>query len=161
LAEGDRVLIFTQFAQMGHLLKPYLEERFNRDVLFLHGALPKRAREKVLERFRHPDGPPIFILSLKAGGFGLNLTEANQVVHYDQWWNPAVEEQATDRAYRIGQLRTVQVRKFICKGTLEEKIHSMLQHKRDLADQVVGSTKNVVTQLSVDELRALLQLTAA
>ncbi len=158
LAEGDRALIFTQYAQMGHLLQPYLQERFEQEVLFLHGALPKRARDKVLQKFRDKNGPSIFLLSLKAGGFGLNLTEANQVIHFDQWWNPAVEEQATDRAYRIGQKRTVQVRKFVCKGTLEEKIHSMLSHKRELAKQVVGSTKNMVTQLSMDELRSLLQL---
>ena len=125
LAEGDKVLIFTQFAQMGHLLKPYLQDKFKKEVFFLHGALAQSAREKMLTSFRKKEGPAVFILSLKAGGFGLNLTEANQVVHYDQWWNPAVEAQATDRAYRIGQKKTVQVRKLICQGTLEEKIQEM------------------------------------
>jgi superfamily II DNA or RNA helicase len=160
LAEGDKVLIFTQFAQMGHLLKPYLTERFEREVLYLHGGLPKQARDQIVSRFSEPLGPSIFILSLKAGGFGLNLTQANQVIHFDQWWNPAVEQQATDRAYRIGQQRTVQVRRFICRGTLEEKIRAMSQHKRDLADSVVGTSKNELMQLSTAELRALLRLTS-
>ena len=161
LAEGDRVLLFTQYAQMGHLLQPYLQERFNRETVFLHGSLSKAARDRVLARFRDPAGPPIFILSLKAGGLGLNLTEANQVVHYDQWWNPAVQDQATDRAYRIGQKRNVQVRTFVCSGTLEERIQKMLEHKKNLADRIVESTKNVVTQLSTDELRKLLQFTGS
>lgn len=159
LAEGDRVLIFTQYAQMGHLLRPYLQERFDREVLFLHGGLARSARDNLISKFRLSGGPPIFILSLKAGGFGLNLTEANQVIHYDQWWNPAVQEQATDRAYRIGQKRAVQVRTFISSGTLEERINQMLKHKRDLADQVVGTTKSMVSQMSIDELRRLLQFT--
>ncbi len=158
LAEGDKSLIFTQYAQMGALLKPYLQEKFDKEVLFLHGGLSKAAREKVLEKFRKTDGPPIFILSLKAGGYGLNLTEATQIIHFDQWWNPAVHEQATDRAFRIGQKRTVQVRKLICRGTLEEKIHAMLGFKRSLADQVVGSTKNAIMELSTAELRKLLTL---
>ncbi len=160
IAEGDKVLIFTQYAQMGMLLKPYLQERFDKEVLFLHGGLSKAARNQQIDRFQRDDGPPIFILSLKAGGFGLNLTQANQVIHYDQWWNPAVEDQATDRAYRIGQKRNVQVRKFICKGTLEEKISDLLRQKKNLAQDIVGSTKSLITQLSTSELRNLLQLTA-
>ncbi len=158
IAEGDRVLIFTQYAQMGHLLKPFLQDRFNQEVLYLHGSLSRKARERLIDRFQTEKGPQIFILSLKAGGFGLNLTQANQVIHYDQWWNPAVQDQATDRAYRIGQKRNVQVRTFICKGTLEEKIHQMLQHKKELANEIVGSSKNFITQLSTDELRELLSL---
>ena len=160
LAEGDKVLIFTQYAQMGHLLKDHLQERFGREALFLHGALHKNARNKLIDKFQTKEGPPIFILSLKAGGFGLNLTEANQVIHYDQWWNPAVEEQASDRAYRIGQKRNVQVRKFITTGTLEEKIAEMLNRKRDLADNIVGATKSMITELSTDELHQLLRLSA-
>ena len=160
LAEKDKALIFTQYAQMGHLLKAHLQERFSKEVIFLHGALSRAARSKLIEKFQKDDGPPIFILSLKAGGFGLNLTQANQVIHFDQWWNPAVEEQATDRAYRIGQKRNVQVRKFICKGTLEERIHQMLQSKRELADSIIGSTKNMITQLSTEELKELLSLSA-
>ncbi len=161
LAEGDKSLIFTQFAQMGHLLKPYLQERFGVEVLFLHGSLPKRAREAMVAKFQTPAGPPIFILSLKAGGFGLNLTEATQVIHLDQWWNPAVEDQATDRAYRIGQKRNVQVRKLLCQGTLEERISELLKRKKELASEVVGSTKSALTQLSTDELRGLLELSHA
>jgi len=160
IAEGDSVLIFTQYAQMGHLLKDYLQEQCKQEVLFLHGSQPKATRTKLVDRFQTGTDAKIFILSLKAGGFGLNLTAANQVVHFDQWWNPAVEEQATDRAYRIGQKRNVQVRKFICKGTLEEKVAAMLDQKRDLADRIVGSTRNTLTQLSTEELAEVLKLTA-
>ena len=158
LEEGDRVLLFSQYAQMGQLLRDYLQERFNREALFLHGTLGRPAREKILSQFQDPKGPQIFVLSLKAGGFGLNLTEANQVIHFDQWWNPAVQEQATDRAYRIGQKRSVQVRTFITKGTLEEKIAALLKQKRNLADQIVGTTKNFITEMSTEELRELLSL---
>ena len=158
LAEKDKVLIFTQFAQMGHLLQPYLQSKLQTEVLFLHGGLPRAAREKIIARFQSDDGPSVFLLSLKAGGFGLNLTQANQVIHLDQWWNPAVEDQATDRVYRIGQRRNVQVRKLICQGTLEERIGEMLNQKRALADEIVGSTKDSITQLSTDELRRLLEL---
>ncbi len=159
LAEGDRVLIFTQFATMGHLLRPYLQERFDTEVLFLHGGLTKQQRDTLVRRFQGTDGPSVFILSLKAGGFGLNLTNANQIVHFDQWWNPAVEDQAADRAYRIGQRRNVQVRKLLVRGTLEERIALMVQEKRHLADTIVGSTKGIVTELPLGELRKLLELT--
>lgn len=159
LAADDKTLIFTQFAQMGSILKKHIQDKFGIEVLFLHGSLTKQARSKIIDRFQSKGGPSVFVLSLKAGGLGLNLTQANQVVHYDQWWNPAVENQATDRAYRIGQLRNVQVRKFLCKGTLEEKIAEMVRKKQDLADQIVGSTKNTITQLSTDDLKSLLQLT--
>lgn len=160
LAENDKVLIFTQYAQLGHLLKPYLQERFNQEVLFLHGAMSKGGRDDAVTRFQQADGkgPSIFILSLKAGGFGLNLTAANQIIHFDQWWNPAVQEQASDRAYRIGQKRNVQVRKFICQGTLEERIAELLNSKRNLASSIVGETKNVITELSSQELKRLLEL---
>ena len=120
LAEGDRALIFTQFAEWGKLMKAYLETQFGREVLFLYGSTSKAKREEMVDRFQNdPKGPRIFILSLKAGGVGLNLTRANHVFHYDRWWNPAVENQATDRAFRIGQTRNVQVHKFVCTGTLE------------------------------------------
>ena len=163
----DKVLIFSQFAQMGHLLKQHLQERFGSEVLFLHGALSKTARDKLVDRFQekgdNKDSPKVFILSLKAGGLGLNLTAANQVIHFDQWWNPAVEDQATDRAFRIGQKRNVQVRKFICRGTLEERIAEMLKSKKYLekylADQIVNSPKSILTELSTDELFGLLKLT--
>ena len=157
----DKVLIFSQFAQMGHLLKQHLQERFGTEILFLHGGLTKTARDKLVTRFQDTcaDSPKVFILSLKAGGLGLNLTAANQVIHFDQWWNPAVEDQATDRAFRIGQKRNVQVRKFICRGTLEERIAEMLKSKKHLADQIVNSAQNIITELSTDELLGLLKLT--
>lgn len=159
LAEGDRALIFTQFAEWGKLLKPYLEQQLGREVLFLYGATRKNQREEMIDRFQEdPQGPPIMILSLKAGGVGLNLTRANHVFHFDRWWNPAVENQATDRVFRIGQTRNVQVHKFVCSGTLEEKIHDLIESKQALAEQVVGSGENWLTDLDTDQLRNLLIL---
>ena len=159
LAMGDRALIFTQFAEWGKLLKPYLEEKLGREILFLYGATRKKQREEMLDRFQEdPQAPPILILSLKAGGVGLNLTRANHVFHFDRWWNPAVENQATDRAFRIGQTRNVQVHKFVCNGTLEEKIHDLIESKKALAEQVVGSGENWLTDLDTDQLRNLLIL---
>ncbi len=160
LSEGDKILIFTQFAQMGALLQRFLHERFKQPVLFLHGGLTAKARSVVVDAFQAEHGPSIFLLSLKVGGVGLNLTAANQIVHYDQWWNPAVQDQATDRAFRIGQKRNVQVRKLISQGTLEERINAMLAQKRELAASVVGETREAITQLSTDDLRELLTLTS-
>lgn len=157
--QGDKVLIFTQFAQFGHLLQPYLQEKLNLEVLFFHGGLNKTKRDAVVQKFQEQSGPPVMILSLKAGGFGLNLTQANQIIHLDQWWNPAVEAQATDRAYRIGQKRNVQVRKLICQGTLEEKISAIQKNKLDLAQQIVLPSKQELTQLSTEDLKSLLELT--
>jgi len=158
LSAGDRVLIFTQFAQMGHLLKSYLQERYGKEVLFLHGGVSKKNRVEMIDRFQKALDTQIFVLSLKAGGYGLNLTAANQVIHFDQWWNPAAHEQATDRAHRLGQLQTVQVRRFICAGTLEEKISSLLERKKGLADQIVSSTKSMITEMSTRDLQQLLGL---
>ncbi|MBW4616433.1 MAG: helicase [Desmonostoc vinosum HA7617-LM4] len=159
LAEGDRALIFTQFAEWGKLLKPHLEKQLNREILFLYGSTSKKQREEMIDRFQHdPQGPPIMILSLKAGGVGLNLTRANHVFHFDRWWNPAVENQATDRVFRIGQTRNVQVHKFVCTGTLEEKIHDMIESKKQLAEQVVGAGEEWLTELDTDQLRNLLLL---
>ncbi|NMF65751.1 DEAD/DEAH box helicase [Brasilonema octagenarum] len=156
---GDRALIFTQFAEWGKLLKPYLEKQLGREILFLYGSTQKKQREEMVDRFQHdPQGPPIMILSLKAGGVGLNLTRANHVFHFDRWWNPAVENQATDRVFRIGQTRNVQVHKFISTGTLEEKIHDMIESKKQLAEQVVGAGENWLTELDTDQLRNLLIL---
>ncbi|MFJ6777471.1 DEAD/DEAH box helicase, partial [Kitasatospora sp. NPDC091257] len=138
LAEGDRTLVFTQYAEFGAMLRPYLERRLGEEVLYLHGGLPRARREELVERFQSPDGPGVFLLSLRAGGTGLNLTAANQVIHLDRWWNPAVEEQATDRAFRIGQRRDVQVRRLVCVGTVEERIDELLAAKRSLAEAVVG-----------------------
>ncbi|MEG4961940.1 DEAD/DEAH box helicase [Microcoleus sp. K4-C2] len=159
LAEGDRALIFTQFAEWGKLLKPHLEQHLGREVLFLYGGVRQQQREEMIDRFQHdPQGPPIMILSLKAGGTGLNLTRATHVFHYDRWWNPAVENQATDRVFRIGQTRNVQVHKFVCTGTLEEKIHDMIESKKALAEQVVSAGENWLTELDTDQLRNLLIL---
>ncbi|HEY4626113.1 MAG TPA: DEAD/DEAH box helicase [Blastococcus sp.] len=160
LAEGDKVLCFTQFTEFGEMLVPHLSARFDQEVLFLHGGVPRRRRDEMVARFQSPDGPAVFILSLKAGGTGLNLTAANHVVHLDRWWNPAVENQATDRAFRIGQRRSVQVRKFCCAGTLEERIDTMIAHKRALADLVVGDGEGWLTELSTAELRQLFTLGA-
>jgi non-specific serine/threonine protein kinase len=158
LDEGDRALVFTQYARMGEFLQRFLQERFNTEVPFLHGALPRLQRDALVQKFQSPEGPPFFVLSLKAGGFGLNLTAANQVIHFDQWWNPAVESQATDRVYRIGQTKNVQVRRFICRGTLEEKIAVLLQEKKKLAADVLPSAGNALTELSFEELRRVLSL---
>lgn len=159
VSEGDRALIFTQFAEWGKLLKPHLEKQLGRETLFLYGSTSKKQREEMIDRFQHdPQGPRIFILSLKAGGVGLNLTRANHVFHFDRWWNPAVENQATDRVFRIGQTRNVQVHKFVCNGTLEEKIHDLIESKKALAEQVVGTGENWLTEMDTDQLRNLLLL---
>ncbi|WP_166354930.1 DEAD/DEAH box helicase [Phytoactinopolyspora limicola] len=158
LAEGDRVLCFTQYTQFAQLLLPHLAARFQQDVLYLHGGTPKKRRDEMVERFQSGDGPPIFLLSLKAGGTGLNLTAANHVLHLDRWWNPAVEDQATDRAFRIGQKRNVQVRKFVCIGTLEERIDDLIEEKKALAGMVVGDGERWLTELSTSALREIFTL---
>ncbi len=159
LAEGDRALIFTQFAEWGKLLSRHLEHRLGTESLFLYGSTSKNKREEMVDRFQlDPNGPKIFILSLKAGGVGLNLTRANHVFHFDRWWNPAVENQATDRAFRIGQTKNVQVHKFVCTGTLEERINEMINSKKALAEQVVGAGEQWLTELDTDQLRNLLLL---
>ncbi len=156
---GDRALIFSQFAEMGGLLQQHVQETFGLEALFLHGGVPKRQRDRMVERFQHEGGgPPIFILSLKAGGTGLNLTSGNHVFHFDRWWNPAVENQATDRVFRIGQVRNVQVHKFICAGTLEEKIDEMIERKKEVAEKVVGAGEGWLTELSNDDLKDVLAL---
>jgi hypothetical protein len=160
LAEGDKALCFTQFTEFGAMLENHLADRFGRDVLYLHGATSKRRRDDMVAAFQQADGPPIFLLSLKAGGTGLNLTAANHVIHVDRWWNPAVEDQATDRAFRIGQRKNVQVRKFVCVGTLEERIDEMIEKKKALSRMTVGTGENWLTELSVDELRDIITLSA-
>jgi non-specific serine/threonine protein kinase len=158
LAEGDRVLCFTQFAELGHELRAHMQERLGREVLFLHGGTPKAARDAMVARFQGEDGPALFVLSLKAGGTGLNLTAANHVIHFDRWWNPAVEDQATDRAFRIGQHKNVQVRKLTCVGTLEERIDRLIAEKKELADRIVGSGEAGLTELDTAQLRELVAL---
>ncbi len=156
---GDRALVFTQYAEMGHLLVTHLSKTFDREIPFLHGGVSASAREKMVRDFQdRPDAAPVLILSLKAGGVGLNLTRANHVFHFDRWWNPAVENQATDRAFRIGQTRNVMVHKFVCLGTLEEKIDQMLEEKKALSSLVVGEGEGWLTELSTDQLRDILAL---
>jgi SNF2 family DNA or RNA helicase len=159
LAEGDRALLFTQFAEIGGLLAGYLPQALGTATQFLHGGTPAKTRDQMVKRFQEDEhAPPIFILSLKAGGTGLNLTRANHVFHFDRWWNPAVEDQATDRAFRIGQKRNVQVHKFVTTGTLEEMIDDMIESKKGLAQAVVGSGEQWLTELSTSELRELVRL---
>jgi SNF2-related domain/SNF2 Helicase protein/Helicase conserved C-terminal domain len=160
LAAGEKALLFTQYAEFGTLLQHHLAARFGREVSFLHGGVPKKARDAMVARFEQPDGPPLFVLSIKAGGVGLNLTAANHVVHVDRWWNPAVEDQATDRAFRIGQRKNVQVRKLMCAGTLEERIDQVIEQKKDLAERIVGTGESWLAELSVADLREVVTLAA-
>jgi len=160
LASGEKALLFTQYTEFGDLLRAHLGARFGREVAYLHGGLNKSQRDELVARFQDPagGGPSLFVLSLKAGGTGLTLTAANHVIHVDRWWNPAVEDQATDRAFRIGQTRSVQVRKLVCAGTLEEKIALMINDKRGLAASVVGTGEGWLTELSTSALRELFTL---
>src|SRR5439155_20631641 len=162
LSTGEKALIFTQFRQMGHLLTAMIQRELNCEALFLHGGTPAAKRQHLIDRFQMLDagtsGAPVFVLSLKAGGVGLNLTAANHVFHYDRWWNPAVENQATDRAFRIGQTRTVHVHKFVCLGTLEERIDQMIEQKTELARNIIGAGEQWLTELSTGQLRDLLIL---
>jgi superfamily II DNA or RNA helicase len=158
LEEGDQALLFTQFARFGARLHEYLARALGCPVLFLDGSTPRLERDRLIARFQAGEAP-LFILSLKAGGVGLNLTAANHVFHVDRWWNPAVEDQATDRAYRIGQTRRVMVHKLITAGTLEEKIDKLLADKRQISQQVIGDGgESWLGNLSTDELRTLIRL---
>ncbi len=158
IAAGDKALCFTQYAEFGHMLQPYLAARLGCEVLYLHGGTPKKRRDELVTAFQEGTEPSVFLLSLKAGGTGLNLTAANHVIHVDRWWNPAVEDQATDRAFRIGQRRDVQVRKFVCVGTVEERIDAMIEEKKSLADKIVGTGESWLTELSVADLRSVISL---
>ena len=156
---GDRALIFSQFAGMGQIIQRHMQETFGLETLFLHGRVPKRRRDRMVERFQDDgEGPRLFVLSLRAGGTGLNLTSANHVFHFDRWWNPAVEDQATDRVFRIGQSRNVHVHKFICAGTLEDTIDEMIERKKEIAESVVGAGENWLTELSNEDLMEALSL---
>jgi len=161
LSNGEKVLIFTQFTQMGDILKKVLEQKYNFEILYFHGGVQENKRREIVDRFQSSDidSPPILILSLRAGGTGLNLTQGTTVIHIDRWWNPAVEDQATDRAYRIGQKSVVNVFKFITKGTIEDKIDKLLEEKRELAEMIVESTgESWISDLDDDKLRNLLNL---
>ncbi|MGQ8873859.1 DEAD/DEAH box helicase [Paenibacillus sp. TSA_86.1] len=155
---GESALIFTQYVAMGDLLVSRLKRRYEEEPYFLHGGVSKAQRDNMVETFQKGEGPSMFVLSLRAGGVGLNLTRASHVIHYDRWWNPAVENQATDRVFRIGQIRNVQVHKLICQGTLEERIDELIESKKALSEQVVGSGENWLTEMSDDELRSLISL---
>lgn len=159
LASGEKALIFTQYRQMGHLLSSMVGHTFDKDILFLHGGVSQGKRVEMIDAFQSDNADhPVMILSLKAGGVGLNLTSATHVFHYDRWWNPAVENQATDRVYRIGQDKAVYVHKFVVRGTLEERIDEMIESKMQLADSVVGGGERWLTELSTDDLRSILTL---
>lgn len=167
--EGERCLIFTQYVGMGQMLQRVIQQELQEPVLYLNGSSSKTARDRMIEQFQFNAGssspelepseqPNVFVLSLKAGGVGLNLTAANHVFHFDRWWNPAVENQATDRAYRMGQTRDVQVHKFIALGTLEERIDEMLESKQQLSDNVISSSEGWITELSTEALKDLFTL---
>ncbi|QKT07835.1 DEAD/DEAH box helicase [Gordonia sp. X0973] len=156
--EGDRMLVFTQFAEFAHLLRPWLSTLLDAPVPVLHGGLPRAERDRLVADFQDGGGPPLMLATLKAGGTGLNLTAANQVVHVDRWWNPAVEDQATDRAYRIGQEQHVQVRKFVCVGTLEERIDEMIAAKRELSALTVRAGESWLADLADEAVFDLLAL---
>jgi superfamily II DNA or RNA helicase len=152
-ARQEKALVFTQFKEMTEPLATHLERIFGRPGLILHGATPVKERQRLVERFQQDAGPPYFILSLKAGGTGLNLTAASHVIHFDRWWNPAVENQATDRAFRIGQKKNVLVHKFVCRGTVEERINGLLEEKKSLATELLeGGSENLLTEMPDDEL---------
>ncbi|MDR0439614.1 MAG: DEAD/DEAH box helicase [Candidatus Accumulibacter sp.] len=152
---GEKALIFTQFKEMGELLERFIEQRFGEKPLFYHGGCSVKKRQELVERFQRERADRFFVLSLKAGGAGLNLTAASQVIHYDLWWNPAVENQATDRAYRIGQQKNVMVHRLICRNTFEERIDAMIREKRHLADMTVAAGEGWIGKLSDTELREI------
>lgn len=163
VADGDKALVFTQFAAFGEMLAAWLSEQVGAAIPLLHGGVARTERDRMVAEFQGddtsaPDGPPILVATLKAGGTGLNLTAATHVVHVDRWWNPAVEDQATDRAYRIGQHQRVHVRRFVCVGTLEERIDDMIAKKRELSRLTVSAGENWIGDLGDDELFDLFRL---
>ena len=158
LADGDAVLVFTQYAEMGRLIVEHLRTTFDVDVPFLHGRVPLADRQDLVDVFQHRGGPPVLVASLRAAGVGINLTRANHVVHFDRWWNPAVEDQATDRAHRIGQDHTVFVHQLLVAGTLEERVADLVDRKRSIAGKVVQAGEAWITELATDELRELVRL---
>ncbi|MBI3462669.1 MAG: DEAD/DEAH box helicase [Planctomycetes bacterium] len=158
----EKILVFTQFQALTQPLAEYLSGVFGRPGLVLHGGTPVRKRSELVQRFQQDEGPPFFVISLKAGGSGLNLTAASHVVHFDRWWNPAVENQATDRAFRIGQKRNVLVHKFVCRGTVEEHIDAMIQEKQAMADQILSQeSETLLTEMSDEELLQVVALDVA
>ena len=158
-AKQEKVLVFTQYREVTDPLARYLESVFGRSGVVLHGGTPVAKRKQLVDAFQRDGGPPFFVLSLKAGGTGLNLTAASHVIHFDRWWNPAVENQATDRAFRIGQQRNVMVHKFTCRGTLEERIHDIITSKSALAEDILGEgAERLMTEMNNSELLRLVAL---
>ena len=154
----DKALVFTQYPGFDRLV-PHLHRRLGREIGFFHGGLPARQRDELVEAFSHPNGPSVLVISIRAGGRGLNLPAANHVFHFDRWWNPAVEQQATDRAYRFGQHKDVFVHSLICTATLEERIDELLDSKRELAEKVVaGRADDWLGELDLDAIRAAVSL---
>ncbi|MEB3359221.1 MAG: DEAD/DEAH box helicase [Synechococcales bacterium] len=159
IEEGESTLIFTQFTELGDALEKYLRQTCHYNTYYLHGGTSRKKRERMIEAFQAPEtGPSVFVLSLKAGGVGITLTRANHVFHFDRWWNPAVEDQATDRAFRIGQTKNVFVHKFVAMGTLEERIDEMIEDKKKLAGAIVGSDESWLTELDNDAFKKLIAL---
>jgi non-specific serine/threonine protein kinase len=155
----EKMLVFTQFRETTEPLASFLGAIFGREGLVLHGATPVARRRELVERFQNDELAPFFVLSLKAGGSGLNLTAASHVIHFDRWWNPAVENQATDRAFRIGQRRNVLVHKFVCRGTVEERIDALIESKKQLVKDVLeGGAELLLTEMSDRELLELVRL---
>ena len=155
----EKALVFTQFREMTEPLAGFLSESFGREGLVLHGGTPVKTRKILVDAFEREEGPPFFVLSLKAGGTGLNLTAASHVIHFDRWWNPAVEDQATDRAFRIGQKKNVLVHKFITRGTVEEKIDSLIEEKKGLSDGILqAGAESLLTEMNDEDLLNLVAL---
>jgi len=158
-ARQEKLLVFTQFREITAHLANFLAQQFGQPGLVLHGGTAVKQRQKLVERFQDEAGPPFFILSLKAGGIGLNLTQASHVIHFDRWWNPAVENQAIDRAFRIGQRKNVLVHKFVCQGTIEEKIDALINEKKALADDLLqGGADRLLTEMDNEALLDLVSL---
>jgi SNF2 family DNA or RNA helicase len=159
MAEGESLLIFTQFTELGAALEKYLRQTCHTNTYYLHGGTSRKKREAMITQFQDPETEPsAFVLSLKAGGVGITLTKANHVFHFDRWWNPSVEDQATDRAFRIGQKKNVFVHKFVAIGTLEERIDQMIEDKKKLAGSIVGADESWLTELDNDAFRELISL---
>ncbi len=159
-SRGEKVLVFTQFKEITEPLSDCLNQIFGRKGLILHGGTPVKKRQEMVSEFQKENGPPFFVLSIKAGGTGLNLTAASHVIHFDRWWNPAIENQATDRAYRIGQKRNVLVHKFVTIGTLEEKIDKLISDKQNTADQILdlNFSEKMITEMNDKDLLELISI---
>ena len=158
IENNEKALVFTQYKQMGDILENIIQDEYNEKPLFFHGSLNIKQREEILEQFNNDPNKKVLILSLKAGGLGLNLTSATNVIHYDLWWNPAVEDQATDRTYRIGQDKNVMVHRFITLSTFEEKIDAIIKNKRELVDRAVFEGEKIITELSDEEIYEIFSL---